>query len=89
VGEALRNLGYAPEQLEHIIAHIEKHDTIEDVALNKGDEAVKQGLSQEGDIYGGFKKVCAFNQQHIGGSRTSGRDWARASERVRKGEKGA
>ena len=45
VGEALRNLGYAPEQLEHIIAHIEKHDTIEDVALNKGDEAVKQALS--------------------------------------------
>ena len=50
VSEALRNLGYAPEQLEHIIAHIEKHDTIEDVVLNKGDEAVKQGLSQEGDI---------------------------------------
>ena len=50
VTEALRNLGYEPEQLEHILAHIEKHDTIEDVVLNKGDEAVKQGLSQEGDI---------------------------------------
>ena len=49
VAEALRNLGYAPEQLEHILAHIEKYDTIEDVALNQGDEAVKQGLAQEGD----------------------------------------
>jgi len=37
--------------------------------------------------YGGFKKVCAFNQQQIGGSGLSGRDWARASERVRKEEK--
>jgi ribonucleoside-diphosphate reductase alpha chain len=50
VAEALRKLGYAPEQIDQIITHIEKHDTIEDVVLSKGDDAVKQGLAQEGDI---------------------------------------
>ena len=49
VPEALRNLGYAPEQIDQIITHIEKHDTIEDVLLNKEDEAVKQGLARVGD----------------------------------------
>jgi len=52
VAEALRNLGYAPEQIEQIVAHIEKYDTIEDVLLDKSDEALKQGLGQEGDIAG-------------------------------------
>jgi ribonucleoside-diphosphate reductase alpha chain len=31
VPEALRRLGYSVQEIEHIIAHIEKHDTIEDV----------------------------------------------------------
>src|SRR5216117_300224 len=31
VPEALRRLGYSDEQIKSIIAHIEKHDTIEDV----------------------------------------------------------
>jgi hypothetical protein len=44
-------------------------------------------MQKRASRYGGFKKVCAFNQQQIGGSGLSGRDWARASERVRKEEK--
>ncbi|HOC54294.1 MAG TPA: vitamin B12-dependent ribonucleotide reductase [Verrucomicrobiota bacterium] len=67
VAEALRNLGYAPSQIEQIVAHIEKYDTIEDVLLDKGDEAVKQGLGHEGDIAGSGLKPehlpvfdCAF-----------------------------
>jgi len=50
VAEALRNLGYLPEQIEQIVAHIEKYDTIEDVVLSKSDEAVKQGLAQEAEV---------------------------------------
>jgi len=31
VPQALQRLGYAPKEIERIVAHIEKHDTIEDV----------------------------------------------------------
>jgi ribonucleoside-diphosphate reductase alpha chain len=50
VSEALRRLGYSPAEIEKIIAHIDLHDTIEDVVLGKDDPAVKDGRAKEGDI---------------------------------------
>jgi ribonucleoside-diphosphate reductase alpha chain len=50
VPQALKRLGYAPEAVENIVAHIEKFDTIEDVTLNKDDADVKAGRAKEGDI---------------------------------------
>ncbi|ODU24865.1 MAG: ribonucleoside-diphosphate reductase, adenosylcobalamin-dependent [Verrucomicrobia bacterium SCN 57-15] len=50
VSEALRALAYLPEQIEHIIQHMGRYDTIEDVILAKDDEVVAQGLSQVGDV---------------------------------------
>lgn len=50
VSEALRNLGYVHEQIENIIRHVERYDTIEDVVLTQDDEVVAQGLLPAGDI---------------------------------------
>jgi ribonucleoside-diphosphate reductase alpha chain len=45
VPEALHRLGYAKAEIEKIIAHIEKHDTIEDVVVNG--HAIASGLRPE------------------------------------------
>ena len=45
VPEALRRLGYRAEEVERIIAHITKYDTIEDVT--DGDQTVASGLKPE------------------------------------------
>jgi len=45
VGDALRRLNYGEAEIKHILAHIEKHDTIEDVE-DKG-AIVKSGLKAE------------------------------------------
>jgi len=45
VPEALRRLGYSAEETERIVAHVEKHDTIEDVT--EGDRTVASGLKPE------------------------------------------
>jgi ribonucleoside-diphosphate reductase alpha chain len=45
VPEALRRLGYAPQQVERIVAHIEKFDTIEDVVENG--QKIESGLKPE------------------------------------------
>jgi len=50
VPEALSALAYSPEQIEHIIQHIERYDTIEDVILAKDDQVVTRGLSRVGDV---------------------------------------
>ncbi len=46
VPEALKRLGYSAEQSEAIIAHIEKHDTIEDVTETDG-TVIRSGLKPE------------------------------------------
>ncbi len=38
VPDALRRLGYGETEIDAIIAHIEKHDTIEDVEENGSDD---------------------------------------------------
>lgn len=43
--EGLRRLGYSPKEIENIIAHVEKFDTIEDVEENG--ETVGSGLKSE------------------------------------------
>lgn len=48
--EALRSLGYVQEQIDSLVQHVERYDTIEDVVLTQDDEAVTQGLSQAGDV---------------------------------------
>ena len=54
VPEALRRLGYSTPEIEKIIAHIEKHDTIEDVEENG--KTVASGLKPEHlDVFD-----CAF-----------------------------
>jgi ribonucleoside-diphosphate reductase alpha chain len=45
VPDALRRLGYSPSEIEAIVAHIEKYDTIEDVET--GGQTVKSGLKPE------------------------------------------
>jgi ribonucleoside-diphosphate reductase alpha chain len=45
VPQALQRLGYSQKEIDAIIAHIEKHDTIEDVEENK--ETVRSGLKPE------------------------------------------
>jgi ribonucleoside-diphosphate reductase alpha chain len=45
VPDALRRLGYKPKEIDGIIAHIEKFDTIEDV--EEGGEKVASGLKPE------------------------------------------
>ncbi|MBL9127580.1 MAG: vitamin B12-dependent ribonucleotide reductase, partial [Verrucomicrobiales bacterium] len=36
VPEALRRLGYTPDEVSAVVAHVEKHDTIEDATLDDG-----------------------------------------------------
>jgi ribonucleoside-diphosphate reductase alpha chain len=50
VPEALRRLGYAENEVERIVAHVEVYDTIEDVTLGKDDAEVKAGRAKEGDV---------------------------------------
>ncbi|NJM55950.1 MAG: vitamin B12-dependent ribonucleotide reductase, partial [Verrucomicrobiae bacterium] len=45
VPEGLRRLGYSASEIENIIAHIEKHDTIEDVEENG--TTIRSGLKAE------------------------------------------
>jgi ribonucleoside-diphosphate reductase alpha chain len=45
VPDALRRLGYGEGEIKHIIAHIEKHDTIEDVEENG--QTIASGLKPE------------------------------------------
>jgi ribonucleoside-diphosphate reductase alpha chain len=45
VPQALHRLGYSKKEVENIIAHIEKHDTIEDVEENG--ETIRSGLKAE------------------------------------------
>ncbi|HEY6166885.1 MAG TPA: vitamin B12-dependent ribonucleotide reductase [Verrucomicrobiae bacterium] len=45
VPEALKRLGYGPDAIQQIIAHIEKHDTIEDVEENG--QTIQSGLKPE------------------------------------------
>lgn len=45
VKPALEKLGYAPDQIEKIMAHINEHDTIEDVPESHG--VIKSGLKAE------------------------------------------
>jgi ribonucleoside-diphosphate reductase alpha chain len=58
VPDALRRLGYAPAQIEKIIAHVEKYDTIEDVeetvaasvsadSIEKNTATIRSGLKPE------------------------------------------
>jgi ribonucleoside-diphosphate reductase alpha chain len=47
VKPALRGLGYAAEEIESIVAHIEKYDTIEDVQDEDSGQVVKSGLRAE------------------------------------------
>ncbi len=47
VRPALQKLGYSPEQTEQILAHINEHDTIEDVALPESQSVIKSGLKAE------------------------------------------
>ncbi|HXG48191.1 MAG TPA: vitamin B12-dependent ribonucleotide reductase, partial [Methylomirabilota bacterium] len=45
VPQALQRLGYSPSQVESIVAHVEKYDTIEDV--EEGGQTVRSGLNPE------------------------------------------
>jgi ribonucleoside-diphosphate reductase alpha chain len=45
VGDALRRLNYSETEIKNILAHIEKHDTIEDVEENGA--VIKSGLKAE------------------------------------------
>ena len=47
VTPALKELGYAPEKIEAIIAHIDKFDTIEDIQDEQTGEIVASGLREE------------------------------------------
>src|ERR1700737_3537923 len=44
---ALQHLGYAPDQIEQIRAHINEHDTIEDVLIPESHGVIKSGLKAE------------------------------------------
>ena len=47
VKPALEKLGYAPDQIEKIMAHISEHDTIEDVVIPESHAVIKSGLKAE------------------------------------------
>ena len=47
VKPALEKLGYAPDQIEKILAHINEHDTIEDVVIPESHSVIKSGLKAE------------------------------------------
>ncbi|MBI5774053.1 MAG: vitamin B12-dependent ribonucleotide reductase [Verrucomicrobia bacterium] len=46
VPDALKRLGYSPDQIEGIVAHVEKHDTIEDVTGEDG-KIIQSGVKPE------------------------------------------
>jgi len=67
VPDALKRLGYNGSDIERIIAHVEKFDTIEDITLTKDDADVKEGRAKAGDrVQSGLKPEhlevfdCAF-----------------------------
>ncbi|MBV8142378.1 MAG: vitamin B12-dependent ribonucleotide reductase, partial [Verrucomicrobia bacterium] len=47
VQPALEKLGYSPEQTQQILAHINEHDTIEDVPVPESQTTFKSGLKAE------------------------------------------
>jgi ribonucleoside-diphosphate reductase alpha chain len=47
VKPALEKLGYAPDQIERIMAHINEHDTIEDIVIPESHVVIKSGLKAE------------------------------------------
>jgi len=47
VKPALEKLGYAPDQIEKILAHINQHDTIEDVVIPESHSVIRSGLKAE------------------------------------------
>jgi ribonucleoside-diphosphate reductase alpha chain len=47
VKSALDNLGYSAAEIAKIIAHIDEHDTIEDVAVPESSEVIASGLKPE------------------------------------------
>ncbi len=47
VKPALEKLGYPPDQIERIMAHINEHDTIEDVVIPESHTVIKSGLKPE------------------------------------------
>jgi len=47
VKPALEKLGYAPDQIEKIMAHINEHDTIEDILIPESHGVIKSGLKAE------------------------------------------
>jgi len=47
VRPALENLGYSAAEIAKVIAHIDAHDTIEDVAVPESSEVIKSGLKPE------------------------------------------
>ena len=47
VTPALQHLGYTPEEIEGIIAHIDEHDTIEDVEIPGAGGVIRSGLRPE------------------------------------------
>jgi ribonucleoside-diphosphate reductase alpha chain len=47
VRPALEKLGYATEQVGQILAHINEHDTIEDVPVPESQNVIKSGLNPE------------------------------------------
>ncbi|MBV8533377.1 MAG: vitamin B12-dependent ribonucleotide reductase [Verrucomicrobia bacterium] len=47
VKPALEKLGYAPVQIEKILAHISDHDTIEDVVIPESHSVIRSGLKAE------------------------------------------
>src|SRR6201981_748213 len=47
VKPALEKLGYAPDQIGKIMAHINEHDTIEDVVIPESHTVIKSGLKAE------------------------------------------
>ncbi len=59
VRAALEKLGYAPEQIEQILAHINEHDTIEDVAVPES-QSVHQERAQSRTFAGLRLRVQAL-----------------------------
>jgi len=47
VKPALQNLGYDKASIERIVAHIDQHDTIEDIVDEKSGETIPSGLREE------------------------------------------
>lgn len=47
VKPALEKLGYSDEEIQKILAHINEHDTIEDVAVPESGTAIQSGLKPE------------------------------------------